>query len=94
MRTLISYVFESDETQAEALYNEIGQILKPYGSIKNGFNKKFNKDAIDDLMIRDGWDFIDNEKDKNNIETYKWEKKDFQCHVYVYNGKITDYNIF
>ncbi len=83
----------STETQAEILYNEIGQILKPYGNIKNGFSKKFDKNDIDNLMLKRGWDFIGKETE-DNIDTYKWKKKDYQCHLYIQNDKITNYNIF
>lgn len=84
---------ESSETQAEILYNEIGQILKPYGNVRNGFNKRFNRNDIDDLLIRDGWNYIGKESD-DGVDTYKWEKKDYQCHIYVQDNKITNYNIF
>ena len=44
-------------------------------------------------MLKRGWDFIGKETE-DNIDTYKWKKKDYQCHLYIQNDKITNYNIF
>ena len=87
---------ETLESQAELLYNEIRQILKPYGTIKEGFKKEFNKDDVLYLMKRDGWNFIDEESGDDNIDTYIWERQDYKCHIYVdqSTNKITNYNIF
>lgn len=87
---------ETLETQAEMIYNEVRQILKPYGTITEGFDKEFNKDDVFFLMKRDGWKFVNEESDNDNIDTYIWERQDNKCHIYVdqKTNKITNYNIF
>lgn len=88
---------ESHETQTEILHTEVGQILKPFGNIKNGFNRKFDQEEVDKLMTREGWDFVDKEIDKEDgKETYIWSKNDFECHIHVdpKKNRIFNYNIF
>ena len=85
MKNLNAFLKESQETQSETLQSEIGQILRPFGSIRNGFKKKFDFDKIDELMTQNGWNYIDNEEDENRqpYKIYKWEKVDYICYLYV-----------
>lgn len=97
MKSLQQFIEESHETQTEILHSEVGQILKPFGNIRNGFTKKFDQEEVDKLMSREGWDYIDKEIDKEDKkETYIWKKQDFECHIYVdpLKNKIFNFNIF
>lgn len=97
MKSLREFIIESHETQTEILQSEVSQILKPFGNIKDGFTKKFDKDEVDNLMSREGWEFVDKEEDKEDKkERYIWKKQDFECHIYVdpLKNKIFNFNIF
>lgn len=95
MKDLNIFLKEAQETQAEILHGEVGQILRPFGSVRKGFDKKFDFDKVDELMSREGWEYVDAEEDKSG-KTYKWEKNDYQCHLYVdeLKNRITNFNIF
>ena len=97
MKSLKDFILESHQTQTEILTNEVAQILKPFGNPKDGWKKDFDKDEIDDLMSREGWEYIGEEKDDKGTKIrYKWSKHDFECHIFVDNlkQKIFSFNIF
>ena len=97
MKSLQQFIEESHQTQTEILQNEVSQILKPFGNPKDGWKKDFDKDEVDDLMSREGWSFVGEEKDnKEHIIRYKWSKQDFECHIFtdILSKKIFKFNIF
>lgn len=97
MKSLQEYIQEQQQTQSEILQDEVSQILKPFGSVRDGFKKKFDKDEVDDLMQREGWEFDHEEEDKEDGKLrYIWKKQDFECHIYVdpLKEKIFNFNIF
>ena len=80
MKDIKNFILES--TQGEDLHEEIGNALREFGNIRNGF-KMVKIDDIKDAMYKAGFDFVEEDSTDDKL-VFTGEYIDTQYEVTLY----------